>query len=71
MCYIPSGSTTGNCRNTQCLTESDCTCAVATSTATVKPTTEASLPVVGTSWPTLLGTGFGILVIIGSLLLAL
>ena len=71
MCYIPSGSTTGNCRNTQCLTESDCTCAVATSTATVKPTAEASLPVVGTSWPTLVGTGFGILVIIGSLLLAL
>ena len=71
MCYIASGATTGNCRNTQCLSEIDCTCATATSTATAGPTTEPSLPVVGTSWPTILGTGFGILVIIGSLLLAL
>lgn len=51
--------------------------ATSTSTSTVNPTgapttspTEPSLPVVGTSWPTLLGTGFGVLVIIGSLLLA-
>ncbi|MEK7536550.1 MAG: hypothetical protein AAB559_02080 [Patescibacteria group bacterium] len=52
--------------------------ATGTSTATPAPTTaptaaqtqQPSLPVVGTSWPTLLGTGFGILVIIGSLLLA-
>lgn len=70
ICYIPSGSISGNCRNTQCLTETDCTCAVATTSATVAPT-QPSLPVVGTSWPTLLGTGFGVLVIIGSLLLAL
>ena len=70
ICYIPSGSTSGNCRNTQCLTETDCTCAVATSPATSVPT-QPSLPVVGTTWPTLLGTGFGILVILGSLLLAL
>ena len=70
MCYITSGATTGNCRNTQCLSETDCTCAVATSTATSVPT-QPSLPVVGTTWPTLLGTGFGILVVIGSLLLAL
>jgi hypothetical protein len=67
ICYIPSGSTAGNCRNTQCLSETDCLCAVATSTATSQPT----LPVVGTSWPTLVGTGFGVLVILGSLLLAL
>ena len=70
MCYIASGATSGNCRNTQCLSETDCTCAVATTSATVTPT-QPSLPVVGTSWPTLLGTGFGIMVIIGSLLLAL
>ncbi len=75
MCRISSG-TTGNCRNTQCLSETDCTCAVATSTATSVAqapvsTNQPTLPVVGTSWPTILGTGFGILVIIGSLLLAL
>lgn len=67
ICYIPSGSTAGNCRNTQCLTESDCVCNVATATATSQPT----LPVVGTRWPTVLGTGLGVLVILGSLLLAL
>lgn len=66
MCYITSG-TTGSCRNTQCLTETDCTCAV----TTTAPTTQPTLPVVGTSWPTVLGTGFGMMVIIGSLLLAL
>lgn len=73
MCYIASGQTAGNCRNTQCLSETDCNCAVAISTtvATIKPTTQPTLPVVGTTWPTLLGTGFGILVVIGSLLLAL
>lgn len=70
MCYIASGATTGSCRNTQCLSESDCLCAVATSTSTAKAT-QPSLPVVGTSWPTILGTVFGVLVIIGSLLLAL
>ena len=76
MCYIASGATSGMCRNTQCLSETDCTCAVATSTSTSvaqapAPTNQPTLPVVGTRWPTILGTGFGILVIIGSLLLAL
>lgn len=78
ICYIPSGSTAGTCRNSQCLSETDCTCAVTTATPTTAPTylaevpTEApSLPDAGTTWPTILGTGFGILVIIGSLLLAL
>jgi len=69
MCYIASGATSGNCRNTQCLSETDCTCAIATTSPTVAPT-QPSLPVVGTTWPTILATGFGILVIIGSLLLA-
>ncbi len=71
MCYIASGASTGSCRNTQCLTETDCTCPVATNAATSTPTNQPSLPVVGTSWPTVLATGFGILVILGSLLLAL
>ncbi|EKE06360.1 MAG: hypothetical protein ACD_19C00016G0033 [uncultured bacterium] len=76
MCYIASGATTGGCRNTQCLSETDCTCAVATSTATSVAqapvsTNQPTLPVVGTSWPTMFATGVGILVIIGSLLLAL
>jgi hypothetical protein len=67
MCYIPSGQTAGNCRNTQCLSETDCSCPVATPTATAQPV----LPKAGTSWPTVLGTGFGVMVIIGSLFLAL
>lgn len=81
MCYITSGNTTGMCRNTQCLSESDCTCNTVTVTATSTTTTvvynptttpeQPQLPDAGTTWPTLLGTGFGILVIIGSLLLAL
>ncbi len=79
ICYIPSGSTAGNCRNTQCLSETDCTCTVVTSAPTTTPTYLAevpatsapSLPDAGTSWPTIMGTGFGILVIIASLFLAL
>lgn len=44
------------------------------STATSTPTTTASampIPVTGTNWPTVLGAGVGILVIIGSILLVL
>ena len=67
MCYIPSGATAGNCRNTQCLSESDCLC----STSTATPTTRPSLPDAGTTWPTIFAAGFGVLVVIGSLLLAL
>ncbi len=46
----------------------------ATSTTAVKtstPTTEPSLPNAGTTWPTIFGVGFGLLIIVGSLLLAL
>lgn len=68
ICYIPSGQTAGNCRNSQCLTETDCTCAVAVVTT---PPAEPTLPVVGTSWPTIVGSVFGVIVILGSLLLAL
>ncbi len=70
MCYISNGSTSGMCRNTQCLSETDCVCNIVTDQPTVRPT-QASLPTAGTSWPTVLGTGFGIMVVIGSLLLAL
>ena len=70
MCYIANGATTGNCRNTQCLSETDCTCATVTGTPTAVPS-QPSLPNAGTTWPTMLATGFGIIVIIGSLLLAL
>ncbi len=35
------------------------------------PTPEAALPESGTGWPTLVGIGFGILIILGSILLAL
>lgn len=70
-CYIPSGSTAGNCRNAQCLSETDCACNETVATPTATTTSQPTLPVVGTSWPTILGTGFGILVILGSLLLAL
>ncbi len=79
MCYITSGNTTGMCRNTQCLSESDCTCNTATATATstnvvYNPTTtpeQPELPDAGTTWPTILGTVFGVVVLLGSLLLAL
>lgn len=75
ICYIANGATSGNCRNAQCQTESDCTCSVATTTPTSiaqGPTpTAPSLPEAGTSWPTILGAVFGVVVILGSLLFAL
>lgn len=44
----------------------------ATPTGTTTPTpAEPSLPEAGTSWPTILGMGIGILLLLGSLLLAL
>lgn len=66
-CYIASGSS-GFCRNSSCSSETDCACATTKPTATP---TAPSLPSSGTSWPTLFGAGLGILVIVGSLLLAL
>ncbi len=75
MCYIPSGATSGSCRNTACLSETDCLCPLPETEDTPPAPTEIAsqpeLPEAGTSWPTILGTGFGILIIIGSLLLAL
>lgn len=66
ICYIANGQTAGNCRNTQCLSETDCTCPIAEVPSTPAPT----LPEVGTGWPTIVGSAFGILVLLGSLLLA-
>ncbi|MBL7036347.1 hypothetical protein ISR94_00675 [Candidatus Microgenomates bacterium] len=70
ICYIPSGDTTGNCRNTQCTAETDCSCPQ-TSTATPAASDAPQLPDAGTSWPTIVGGGLGILAIFGALLLAL
>jgi hypothetical protein len=67
----------GFCRDKSCPDETDCTCKGTTSptptiSSTVTPApTEASLPVSGTNWPTLMGTGIGILVILGAVILAL
>ena len=59
----------GFCRNPSCPTQSNCTCS-GTSAPTPTPTAP-SLPASGTDWPTIVGAGVGIFVIIGSLLLAL
>lgn len=58
----------GFCRNPSCTGSSSCVCATAGPTGTPIPPT---LPSSGTDWPTLMGAGVGIFVIIGSLLLAL
>jgi len=68
MCNIASGETSGSCRNTSCLSETDCICPAATGTS-APIADEPELPDAGTSWPTVLGTAFGFLVILGSLLL--
>lgn len=67
ICVIANGATSGFCRNQACQSETDCVC-----NGTPAPTaSQPSLPNSGTEWPTLFGMGLGILVIIGSLLLAL
>lgn len=71
MCYIATGATTGNCRNTTCQTDSDCICATATPTPKPTGTPLAELPQSGVDWPTVAGAWIGVMVILGSLLLAL
>ncbi|MDP3918198.1 MAG: hypothetical protein Q8Q30_03430 [Candidatus Woesebacteria bacterium] len=67
----PTATPTATATATATATSTNTATTVATATAsTVAVATEPSLPVVGITWPTLLGTGFGILVILGSLLLA-
>jgi hypothetical protein len=72
----------GFCRNASCSTDTDCICGSATATATAKATgatkatgtakaTSQPIPVTGVEWPTMLGAGFGIVMILASLMLAL
>jgi len=61
----------GSCRNASCSTDTDCVCSSTSTPASTSSATPASLPQSGTSWPTLMGAGLGILVILGSLLLVL
>ena len=66
----PSDMTCSNglCRHPDCVSESDCNCAVATAT----PTGEApELPEAGVSTPTLIGAGFGALLLLAAFLLAI
>ena len=66
----------GLCRNASCPSQANCTCS-GTSAPTPTPTaptptpTAPALPKSGTDWPTVVGAGVGVFVIIGSLLLAL
>ncbi|HUC94415.1 MAG TPA: hypothetical protein VMR19_00220 [Candidatus Saccharimonadales bacterium] len=68
----------GFCRNPSCPSQTNCTCTGTTvstttpiATRTTKPTAPPTLPNSGTDWPTIVGAGVGIFVVIGSLLLAL
>lgn len=56
----------GSCRNPLCTGNANCVCGTSAPTST-PPT----LPQSGTDWPTLVSAGFGIITIIGSILLAL
>ena len=58
----------GFCRNPSCTSQADCNCPGTTTTPTPTP---AGLPKSGTTWPTTMGAGVGILVVFGSILLAL
>lgn len=71
ICYIAAGATTGNCRNTACQTDSDCVCATATGTPKPTGTPAPELPQSGIDWPTVAGAWIGVMVILGSILLAL
>jgi len=57
----------GFCRNPSCTANANCICTGTSTTSTPAPT----LPQSGTDWPTIAGFGIGVLVIFGSLLLAL
>jgi len=59
----------GYCRNPSCSGETDCACS-GTGSSTSTPT-EPTLPQSGTNWPTFVGTIIGVMVIFGSILLAL
>lgn len=61
----------GFCRNPECVAETDCSCSVGGVPASTPPPSQPELPDSGTSWPTIMGMGIGVLVILGSLLLSL
>jgi len=67
----------GYCRNSSCTSETDCICPTSTSTATARPTStataapQAELPEAGTSLPTIIGLGSGLILILISLIIAL
>lgn len=67
----PSGTATPTATPTGSPTATPTGTATATATATGTGTAAPSLPSAGTSWPTIVGIGVGILVIVGSILLAL
>ncbi len=56
----------GLCKNPDCSSVSNCNCSGASSSPTSAP-----IPVTGVEWPTILGSGFGIMMILISLGLAL
>jgi hypothetical protein len=64
MCYQ------GFCRNPSCTSSTSCNCG-GTSTPAPTGTPQPTLPQSGTDWPTVVGAGFGILVVLGSIILAL
>src|SRR3989304_2259709 len=69
----PTGSPTATPTGSPTATPTAPPTATATSPpgAQASPTAEPSLPEAGTSWPTIVGLGVGILLLLGSLLLAL
>ena len=69
-----SATPTGTAKATSTSTATASATARATSTATSSATssaTSAPIPVTGTNWPTILGAGVGILIIVGTILLVL
>ena len=69
----PTGSPTATPTATPTKTPTPTPTATVTSSpiAQASPTAQPSLPEAGTSWPTIVGIGIGVLLLIGSLLLAL
>jgi len=61
----------GACRNPSCTSSSDCRCSEVAAANAAAGTPAPTLPQSGTDWPTYLGAGIGIFVILTSILLAL
>src|SRR3989337_1956806 len=67
----PTGSPTATPTGSPTSTPTPTATATSSPVAQASPTAEPSLPEAGTSWPTIVGLGVGILLLLGSLLLAL